>query len=139
MLFDGRGREGDGHRQAEYDARMTQRKKEPDAQRLLTLLQHITNGIVYRRDMIGVESMTQPEQISDDTESDQGRVARRIVHIQAPPEDVEKGDETVEAAQTRPFAGGEDRQRAARLGLGRRIGRYGNRFIVAHGISILRM
>ena len=82
---------------------MTQRKEEADAQGPLALLQHEPHRVVDRRDVIGIESVAQPEHVGHETEADQRRIVRGMVDIESPAEYVQQGDDAVEPRQSAPF------------------------------------
>ena len=110
LVRDGGGGERDRRSpRHEHDRRVPEREEKADTERLLALLQHEADGVVDRGDVVGVERVPQPEHVRDEAEPDQRRVVRRVVQIQTPADDVQRGDEPVEPGEAQPF-GGRERQ-----------------------------
>src|ERR1017187_3053564 len=68
IVLCGRRSECNRNRQCHYDRRVAQREKEPDAEWLPALLQHVPHGIVDRRNVIRVEGMAQTKEIGGQPE-----------------------------------------------------------------------
>ena len=96
----------------EHDGRVAEREEEADAERPLALLQQEADGVVDRRDVVGVERVAQPEHVGDEAEADERRMGARVVEVQAPARDVQGRDEAVEAGEPPPLA---RREREARF------------------------
>ena len=129
LLLHGRRREHDGEREDADDARMAEREEEADAQRPSAFLQQVTHRVVDGGDMVGVESVPEPEEIRDQAEPDQRGITGRVAEEESPANDVQDGDEPVQRSEPKPFVGGE---RRAECAAGRRLRNRGDVTIDIH-------
>ena len=80
---------------------MTKRKKEPNAEGLLALLQQLAGGVVDGRDVVRVESMPQAECVGETAETEHDGIPGCDQEQHHPPANhVKQGDSTEEAGQS---------------------------------------
>src|SRR5207248_62237 len=90
-------------REPEDDRRVAEGEEEAGAERAFPVLQQLPRGVVDRRDVIGVEGVSQTERVSERGEARQRRVARQVVEEEAEPEHVQEHDSGREAAEPPPL------------------------------------
>ena len=69
---------------------MRKREEKADTERALSFLEQLARRVVDRRDVIGVEGVTQTEGVGERSEPGEGRLAARVPREQAPAEQVQE-------------------------------------------------
>ena len=81
-------------------------KKNPTPIGRLPVCEHLARRVVDRRDVVGVERVSQAEAVGEDPEAGQRGITARVVEEEPPPGDVQQADGAPEPGQPPPLVSG---------------------------------
>src|SRR5205085_7065918 len=99
-------REREARREREHDRRVPEAEEEADAERALAVGEELPRRVVDRRDVVGVEGVSQPEGVGERAEPGGRGVGARGGGEEATAEDVEEEDGAGEPRAAAPRRAG---------------------------------